>query len=233
MKVILYTADVGGHDEERPWVDQEGPHKVEVRRFKLPSRSRLYGRIETSSDRLAARWYKCHPDVLFPDHDASIWVDACLEITSPTFVAEAVDQLFGPESRRLSVPTLSYLAFRHPDRTKVAQEVVAADTLAKYADNRHREMVRHFEEVVDPNPLRDLWAMTTLVRTPGLAARRLDHVVWSETLIWSYGDSVALDQLILPYAQDIAWTTVHELKPPSGDLWGNPWFVRHGHRRES
>lgn len=103
-------------------------------------------------DRLISRWAKCHPHVLFPGSDVTIWIDACLEIRSPDFVYQAASQI-------LHVSPLAGVAsvamFPHPDRATVREEIGAADTLRKYDGNRHAEMVETFEKVLggrDPAP---------------------------------------------------------------------------------
>lgn len=246
MIVVVYTADVGRHDPIWPHAVQDVPRDWEVSWVHLAddySRHEeataagwgsewlgLHGAPLGLHDRLLARWAKCHPHVIFPDAQATIWVDACLEVTSPTFVRDAVAQVS---------PGSPYAAFEHPDRANVLEEVEAAETLAKYEGNRHAEMVAVHSSTL-PHRTTGLWAMTVLVRRNHYATRAVDRLVWSETLAWSTEEMTALDQLILPWALDILRDDLVPLEAPHptnphewGTLWANAWFTRHPHRRES
>lgn len=247
MRVVVYTTDVGHHDPIWPHVHQEVPRDWEVSWVHLADD---YSRAEEAAaagwgsewlglsgqaplglhDRLLARWAKCHPHVLLPATQATIWVDACLEVTSPTFVRDAVGQV------SLGRP---YAAFTHPDRENVHEEVEAAETLAKYEGNRHAEMVRTLGAAL-PHGIMGLWAMTVLVRRAHHAVRLIDRLVWTETLAWSTDETTALDQLILPWVLDVLRDDLQALDVPHptnphepGTLWANAWFTRHPHRRES
>lgn len=246
MRVVVYTADVGSHDDVWTPVEQATPEGWEVEWVRLegdlfrrtgdldPWDLRWLGHhvdpASGYSDRLLARWAKCHPHVLFPEADATIWVDACLEVTSPDFVRDAVGQVH---------PSSPYGAFVHPDRETIVSEVIAADTLAKYEGNRHAEMAWCYADTIGRDVI-GLWAMTVLVRRRHYACRLIDHLVWSETLRWSTDEVTALDQIILPWVLDVRDDDLVPLAAPHltdyhepGTLWANAWFTRHPHRRES
>lgn len=239
MKIAVYTADVGCHDDIWQPVPQDVPPdwEVEFVRFEADLfRRDEYGVWDLRllrpvnlplivPDRLMARWAKCHPMLLFPEADVTIWVDACLEITSPTFVREMVRGCIR-ESRATA------FAFAHPDRATVREEVEAADTLEKYAGNRHHEMVEVFETLLGGEITEPLWAMTVLVRRPDARQAIVDHYVFALTRVWSdqVEGYVALDQIILPYVLDTLDQTMGRI---DGNLWENPWFTRHPHRRET
>lgn len=214
MNVICYTADVGGYDDEWPPVDQSVP--VVWRRC-------TGGHPGWCDGRLAGRWYKTHPHCLFRDADVTIWVDACLEIVSPSFAADVVDQLGDGD----------YAVIGHPDRSNIDDEVEAADTLTKYRGNRHAEMVATCDDEFG-RPDQPVVAMTMLARRNTGTAKAVDRFVWTNTAAWSTPTAVALDQLILPYALHLFGVRPVLLQPPGGgSLWDNDWFVRHPHRRET
>lgn len=257
MKVIVFTARYAKDNHRRP-LDRIQPHaeqvvpegwEVEWVRFEadrwhedaarnqgweLRSLPLLdvgsYG--DPSRFRLQGRYVKCHPHVLLADDDAwaTIWVDSCLEITSPTFVVEAM------AACSALVP---YATFVHPDRTDLWEEIEAAAPMVKYQGNRHAEMVEAFEQTTNISV--DLRAMTVIARWTTWRSRLVDHLVWVETLAWSTPESVALDQLILPFAAEVVGPSVMgDLLPPSranpaaqGDLWDNAWFIRHPHFEET
>lgn len=217
MKVVLYTADRGGHDDVQPIVAQEGL-EVEVVRFTEPLV--FSGQDTPWNDRLEARWYKTHPHVLFPISDVTIWVDACLEITDPHFALEVVTGL-----------DWGVGLFPHPDRSTVWEEIKAAETLGKYDGAEHFAMVTSLAQVgIEPDPL---YAMTVMARrTADLTVRVADEITWQTTLAWSTPDVTALDQLILPFA--LAWASADVVPfTRPGTLWDNRWFRRHPHRRET
>lgn len=232
--VVLYTTNVGGHDPS--WIgwsrqDLPGFHVEEV---EVTERQILEwfdppeGLHPVTRDRLVARWAKCHPHVLFPEADYSVWVDACLDVRSRHFLAEVLAQI--------GTGTLAMLP--HPDRTSVAQEINAADTLAKYDGNRHREMVEVLAQK-SGGPVDGLWAMTFIARRHSPSLRVMDRWIWAQTYRWTTPTAVALDQLILPFAAGFVGPRPISLLAPldgdsdTGTLWRNDWFVRHPHERQS
>lgn len=248
-RVVVYTADIGGHDDVHGHVDQMVPEDWEVSWAYLSNdEGRANEAIEkgwawvslgawswereVEGDRLLGRWAKCHPHVLFPGADMTIWVDASMEITGPRFVQDAANQT----SRMMP-----YAAFRHPDRTSVQEEIEAAAPMAKYDHARHVEMVEEFEAVLGGEIESRLYAMGVLVRRNRPDARAIDHLVWTETLRWSSAEAVALDQLILPFVLDLLRDDLIPLDSPApqagcwglGDLWSNDWFTIDRHRRET
>ncbi len=253
MKVVIYTADLGRHDDVHGYVDQNLPPDWEVSWVRFadefpPSAQDIFPTMVLRdplgwehrgtkglptaiwSSRLLGRWAKCHPHVLFPEADVTIWVDACLEITNPDFVWDVARQV---------TPGSPYAAFVHPDRHGILTEVEAADTLRKYDGNRHQEMADLYADTLG-HRVTGLWAMTVLVRRNHHQCRKIDHLVWSETLRWSTREVTALDQIILPWVLDVLDDDLVPLEAPHpidyhepGTLWVNDWFVRHDHRRDT
>lgn len=241
--VVIYTADLGSFDQVWEPVRQEGVD-VSYVRFgdEAAATDSLWGSYPADrhpglldaigNSRLTARWYKTHPHVLFPDADLTIWVDSCIEVTSPRFARDVAGTI---------TRGWSYGAIEHPDRDNVWDEIEAAETLAKYAGNSHREMVEEFDGVVSLQGA-TLWAMTILARRNEEEARVVDAWVWAETLRWSTRTVTALDQLILPFVLEATRETVGilALEPPHpsnpyeyGNLWANAWFRRHPHQKDT
>jgi hypothetical protein len=222
FNLAIYTADMGTHDDTWPITTQTTPHTY----MRFDNSHRNLCPIPQASDRLVGRWFKCHPHELFPDADATIWIDACLQITSPTFASDLLHQ---SAHHGLAM-------FQHPDRTNVTDELHAADPMTKYAGNHHKQMVAELRETLCPDPL-GLWAMTTIGRRRSAEVTMIDDLVWAETRRWS-DSTVALDQLILPFVLAATHTPVASLQAtwhsqPGGNLWHNDWFIRHPHRRDT
>ncbi|RPH41273.1 MAG: DUF616 domain-containing protein [Burkholderiales bacterium] len=72
--------------------------------------------------RRSARWHKINSDCLFPDYDATVWIDAnfCIKDIS---ITDFVQSLFNSDCH--------IFAFKHPDRTCIYQEYAACKRLNK------------------------------------------------------------------------------------------------------
>lgn len=236
-KVVVYTADSGRYDDVHPALPQERlPADVTVEWGYLGGELDRERRLEASAagwtpyhfppgravdwpDRLAAKWAKFHPHVLFPDADLTVWVDASLEVTSSRFASDLLAQ----------TPADGFALFPHPDRSDVRQELVAADPLPRCRGNDHAAMVTTLETV--QGPASGLWALGVVARRPGPKVSLTDHLTWTTVLSWTRGEAVPSDQLVFPFTS--AWTGVAvRAVEAGGDLWENPWFARHPHRGE-
>lgn len=108
------------------------------------------GRFEDS--RLSAKWPKFMPDVALPEYEWTVWVDANLDIDSPTFVRES-----------LSYAENGLAVFRHPLRASICHEAYACLRRDDCRALRVLEQVRHY---CREDPIEDigLYACGVLVR---------------------------------------------------------------------
>jgi hypothetical protein len=141
-----------------------------------------------------------------------IWIDGAFEITSPTFVEEALEASQGHAISQ----------WAHPWRDCVYGEAVASKPLPKYADVPVMEQALHYHKI--GHPVRwGLWAAGLIVyREP------LDYLAdlwWAELNRWGFQD-----QISQPVALRHAGLRPHTL--PYG-LHQGPWLQWHPHRDEN
>lgn len=160
--------------------------------------------------RLEAKLPKLRP-WLVTDDGPWIWIDAAFEITSPTFVEEAVTAAaVGPIGQ-----------WRHPWRHCIYEEAEASHSLPKYRDVPVLRQAAHYHNVGHPAHW-GLWATGLIVyREP------LDYLAdlwWAEMNRWGYQDQIS---------QPVALRRAG-LEPVSlpGGLHQSPWLKWHPHRSE-
>lgn len=161
--------------------------------------------------RMAAKEPKLRPWDYNPD-GPWIWIDASFEITSPTFVAEALTATTGPIGQ-----------WRHPWRSCIYDEAAEVERLTgqKYRGYPARQQAEHYLNVGHP-PRWGLWATGLIVYT-----ERLDYLAdlwWAELNRWGYQDQIS---------QPVALRNAG-LRPVSlpGGLHESPWLRWHNHQRD-
>jgi hypothetical protein len=135
-----------------------------------------------------------------------IWIDASMEIISPTFAEEALDGV-----KEIAM-------WRHPARDDLYAEAEFSTTLPKYAGEPLVEQANHYLEDGVPRHW-GLWAAGCIVYRypmPRLA------VAWQHE-IWLWGIQ---DQVSLPYA---AFHTGDIPEDLPHHLLDNPWLRLHFH----
>lgn len=188
MSVMIYSANIGGRDVPRPQVDQD--IDVEWRYFTdrpdiVPYPWKVHTvdvhENESLHPNMLAKWWKVHP-VIFPPVDHAIWIDASMEITSPSFAHEAIKALRG-------APVATW---KHPRRTSIYDEAAASlgreAQGGRYASLPIMEQVESYRAEGYPDDL-GLFACGTIVWT--WAARALGEDWWRECVTWGYQDQLS------------------------------------------
>jgi hypothetical protein len=209
--IAVYTAIYGGYDplREQPEIPEveyvcftddpsldAKPWQVEHRppRYKYP--------------RLSAKYFKMLPHEVLP-HPLTVWIDASVTITDPTFpktfVASATDGL---------------ALFPHPDRRDVYEEADYSLTMPKYKGLPLQEQVAHYGLPRNSG----LYACTVMARQDQRWVRKLGRKWLREIERWSYQD-----QLSLPY---LVWTHGWRVNLFPDYLWVNRWFTISPHESE-
>lgn len=125
--VSIYTANMGGHDDpprrQAPqdvevdwWYITDDPSVDPGPPWRVLRADGLYG-----DPNLDAKWWKCHP-ITAGDH--AIWIDANMEITSPSFAREAVEALYPRRTVAATVPAT--VTWDDGTRVNVAPDPVLA-----------------------------------------------------------------------------------------------------------
>lgn len=159
--------------------------------------------------RLAAKHPKARPD-LYTDSETVIWVDASIQITSPSFVSWCVSHP-GPIAQ---IP--------HPQRSRISDEAEVLAGISEYESLPVREQAAHY--IADG--FEDgwgLWATGLIVYRQGFPVSEFGEAWLNEMRWWTIRDQ--LSQAPLLYRFGIRPTDM------PGRLWGNPHFGIRGHRR--
>ena len=188
MKVLAYTANLGGFDELVAPVPQEGL-EVDYVAFTdadLPSRSRAM------TPRLRARIPKMFGWDLRPGYDAYLWHDASLQLSKPDSVRWFLDQL--------GVATIA--VFKHPWRSSAAEE---ADFLRmKLAKGSRYIHARYAGEDLDGQmrAITQPWYWDDKLYASGAFCYRPGSRIENAMKEWWYHTSRfhVIDQLAFPFA---------------------------------
>ena len=177
-----------------------------------------YAGPRVESSRQQARWVRAHVPDLFPQAEATIWLDASFDFhVSPSCFVDRLRDL-----------GTDMLAFRHPDRHRIRDEaaaiieagqitpIAAAEVLARYAADG-------FD--TDRHPQTILTAGGVLVRGTHPRVTRFGETWWRE--LKRYGER--FDQLSLDYCAREAGLTIGYLE---GHYAEHQWlyFDRDRHR---
>lgn len=164
--------------------------------------------------RRTARYYKCNPQLFFPDADVSIWVDANVRLRIP------------PE-RAVSLWLKGDLAtFKHPDRDCLYQEVRACIRMHKDDSAQLEGQAAAYRAWQMP----ERWGLAetrVVLRRHTPAARELDTAWWAEIARYSQRDQVAL-----PF---VCWRLGRRWDVIPGRVLGDThpavWHTRHWGKR--
>lgn len=185
IETVIYTANCGGRDFPHSQVEQD--IDVDWRYITndtgaivcAPWKRRLTYDPRHEHPNLSAKWWKTHP---YGSYMYAIWIDASMEITSPSFAREAIAALQG-------APVAT---FKHPRRTTVAAEVEASlgreGQNGRYEHLPLREQAASYREEGFPDDV-GLFACGTIVWT--WAARAMAEDWWRECVTWGYQDQVS------------------------------------------
>lgn len=189
MKLVVYTAVFGGYDAIRPprlletgvdyvcFSDSAATVPAGWRPGDLPLRAAALSSASRN------RWAKMHPHLLFPDHDASVYVDGNVEVISPlaALARGALEQ----------APIAMY---DHPFRRCLYEEAAACARVGLEWFAPIRRQMERYEADGFPAGF-GLFEANVIVRRHGEAAVvQAMHRWWQE---WERG--IKRDQLSLTY----------------------------------
>lgn len=191
QSVVIYTANVGGRDMPHRQVEQDIPvtwRYITDRQVSLPPPWRpplIFADDEWNplvrerSANMRAKLMKCSP---LTEADIAIWIDASMEVTSPSFARAAVAALDG-------APLATW---KHPRRDCIYDEVEASlgaeGQGGRYADLPLREQVESYRQEGYPAH-NGLYACGTMVWTRD--AYDIAAMWLAECLLWGHQDQVS------------------------------------------
>ena len=166
--------------------------------------------------RMVAKAYKLLPHLYLPEYEYNIWLDGSFEVTSPTFVDEAL----------ACVKDTGIAMWRHSHRDDVFAEA-AASVEAKYDGVPLAEQARYYASVGLP-AMFGVWCTGVMARrTHDRNVVRLMDAWMDENRRWTYQDQVsfsfALWRLGLPEPGPL---------PPHWSATRCPWFTMHEHNAQ-
>ncbi len=188
--------------------------------------------LKSVHPRMLAKYYKIMSHKVFPSgrladkfgtakvsggpYQASIWIDASIEIVSSKFAREAIE--FAQTER--------WAMFRHPSRDCIFEEAVVSARMEKYAGQDVKGQVDAYRDLGFPEHA-GLFACGVIARreplTKGL--KSVNWKWWLENRKWTYQD-----QLSLPFVLRKSGVGVGVIE---GNLWINPWLRHHSHNRKN
>jgi hypothetical protein len=203
VRALVYTAIFGNYDDLKQPVGQNEPCDfICFTDTPMPSRVGVWRVIQVKTDtnvhpRMQAKRFKLLSHRIFPHGrlaaryapfairrraDLSIWIDANLQIKSPTFVQDMRNILGNGD----------WAMFVHPDRDCIYDEAVASLPMRKYQGLPILRQVEAYRTAVPAHG--GLYACTILVRREPLAERleRLNELWWDENVKWTYQDQLSL-----------------------------------------
>ena len=208
MKAVIYSALFGHYFEKLPPMPlQEWPAVCFTDDPNLTALGwdvRVVDRPE-ATPRLKAKWFKLHPDALFPDMDVSIWIDAGWQVVNPNFAHEALGYLNGS-------PAVFYPHRWHQN----IREELAASTHPKMSAYPLAAQVQCYLDQGLPAdaPILECTSIVRKHHDPRVV--EMDKSWWWENVTWS-----ECDQLSLPF---VLWKTRMPYSRFPFTLAGQSWF---------
>lgn len=210
MRLIVYTAVLGKTDplhEPRCASDAEfvcfTDQPIESDRWTIV-RMR-----EQATPSRATRVLKCNPDLLFPDADAWLWLDAAFTL------------LVAPE--RIAAATQAEMAgMRHPDRVRIADECEAIIKARKGLAAPTRAQLAAYQAEgwdTDESPQDGITNGGFLLRRNSEAVRRFNRLWDAEVQGRTLRDQMSIDYC--------AWRAGVEIEHLPGHVRRNEWARLH------
>lgn len=156
--------------------------------------------------RMSAKWRKCHPPL---DHDMSLWIDGCVEVTHEDFV----EQFYGLLNVRHPIAL-----WRHPQRSRVRDEALFSVGLPKYLDlDMIGQVERYWERRNDLDSL-GLYASTVIGRLHTPEVLQMGAAWLAHCDLSTYQDQLSLPVLLADYGIEPA-IIPESLVHASGFMW--------------
>lgn len=224
-RVVVITANYGSMDCVRPQAEQDIAVDwvcvTDQPSFPpLPWRS-APRKAAVLDPRLAAKTAKMTPWDVIPGYDFYIWIDASMEVTSPSFAREALEDL----------GDAPVAVWRHPRRDCVYEEAAAsvgAESQGKYDPVALAKQTGWYAEC-GLQPHSGLYACGTVawnMAHPGTSS--IGYSWLNENDVWS-----VQDQLSLPFVFHMLGGAPALFRHDQMDGWDprNPWLRIHPHLR--
>ena len=202
MKVEIYTSIAGDNDSKR---------KDKIKNFT--------GFSKFKRDVYNSRIHKILPHLLFPDVDATVWIDGNIYLREGIDVEEMVKELLGDND---------IVLFKHPTRDCLYQEAIVCknlyiDRVKDEVDKAIDEQIYFYEFNKFPNHF-GLWETGVMIRRNNDKMKQFNEKWWSHISMFSNRD-----QLSFPYV-------VKELPDVkigliTGNVRTHPYFKIYNHTR--
>jgi hypothetical protein len=213
VKVCVYTALFGDHLSLTPplKLSSTGVDLIcfSDRACQSSVRDWRQRRRAFATPRMDSKWYRMNSDLVLPEYDVTIWVDASFQLGDVDQFAAACLSDLGD----------SYTAlFRHPERTDIYSEAKASLRVwdKKYENQPLLEQVDHYKRCGLPEA-HSLWAGGIQIRlNHSDRVAELNRRWFAECVRWS-----EQDQLSLPY---VLWEmgATDLVVPLSGNVYRGP-----------
>lgn len=183
MKVIIYTANIGGKDFIRePKIDiPKGVHFVYFsdQHFKSKIWQVEKPKIELENNRRTARWHKINSHLLFPDADYTVWIDANCDIDTE------ITKLLGALKRK------EIGSLQHPVRECTYIEALTCKKCNLDDPKLIDVQMENYEALNFPKSY-GLYETQLLVRKNTENVRQFNELWWSELERFSQRDQLSV-----------------------------------------
>ena len=142
------------------------------------------------SARMSSRKPKCLA-ATYADDGPVLWLDACAEIVSPTFVSDCLTALADGD----------VAMWTHPHRNTITAEAHAASPMPKYAGQPLHEQVAHYLASGHPDGY-GLWACTSMMWAQHVPFE-VGAAWWLEQLEWGDMDQLAWPVIVRRFGLDV------------------------------
>lgn len=221
MKIIVYTANIGNYDEINHVYIREP--NIDFWYFN-DSNEPVYGWKDEKVDKphedntKSARYYKCNPHLVLPEHDISVWVDARFLVK-----AKNVTQFIN-ESFRKRDKIACYPHFRNPiDGCAYKEAFICATYELDNPDIILKQIMRYQKEGFPKR--HGLFATGIIIRRNIPEVNEFNELWWEEIQNGS-----KRDQISQVYC---SWKKGLKITPIEGSIYGNKLVSKkkHLHKR--
>jgi alkaline ceramidase TOD1/glycosyltransferase MUCI70-like protein len=205
VKVGIYSALYGGYDWPKPLpngvtgVLYTDDPDLEVEGWEV----RLFTMDHVVADdpMMQHKWWKTHPLEALPHVDASIWLDASMQVMVPDYAQRHVRAL-GEDD---------WACVRHPSRSCIYPEAEFSATLPRYfSQTKLLAQAAHYASIGHPANW-GLVATGSNIRRHTPLVEKVSDLWWDECVNWSHQDQLSLPVLFRLYPE-LRWN------------YNIPWF---------
>lgn len=186
MKILIITANIGGFDTPKNFIEQS--LKCD---FISITENNLPRPMTTLDDRMKAKYFKLQTHKLYPDYDAYIWMDSAFQIKSEGFANRMIAELVNHD----------IAVTKHPDRNCiyteaefVLQGIIKGSNylIPRYSKSKINVERNYYESLLYPKD-NGLYACGLFARWNNEKLNSFFDKWWNSCLMWS-----AFDQLSFP-----------------------------------